>query len=193
MPVHVVSGSGRATIDFKWDGKNVSGAVCGDMDITQEVSGGVKPASYPVAGALVLSASTREILAAPQFPTIKVNLKVEPSKESWSAVEKILEDKEGVCGYVVEKVNILHIVQALIERGFNVRLPTEKIKPMAVPVGIEPSMKVKGKEVELGIKVGELAITEKMIWLGAEIHVELDGPLVPQPAAAAPAAAQHGK
>jgi hypothetical protein len=183
LPVHVVSGSGRATIDFKWDGKNVSGAVCGDMDINQEVSGGVKPASYPVAGTLVLSATTREILAAPQFPTIKVNLKVEPSKESWSAVEKILADKEGVCGYVVEKVNVLKIVEALIAKGFNVRLPTEKIKPMAVPVGIEPSMKVKGQEVELGIKLGQLAITEKMIWLGADIQIELDGPLVPPPAA----------
>jgi hypothetical protein len=188
LPVRVVSGSGRATIDFKWDGKNVSGAVCGDMNINQEVSGGVKPASYPVAGALVLSATTREILAAPQFPTIKVNLKVEPSKESWGAVEKILADKEGVCGYVVEKVNVLKIVEALIAKGFNVRLPTEKIKPMAVPVGIEPSMKVKGKEVELGIKVSELAITDKMIWLGADIQVQLEGPLVPPPAAQ-PAAA----
>ena len=117
LPVRVVSGSGRATIDFKWDGKNFSGAVCGDMEVQQEVTGGVKPASYPVAGALLLSATTREILAAPQFPTIKVNLKVEPSTESWAAVEKILEDKEGVCGYVVEKVNVLRIVQALIERA----------------------------------------------------------------------------
>ncbi len=191
LPVRVVSGSGRATIDYKWDGKNVSGAVCGDMEVQQEVTGGVKPASYPVAGALLLSATTREILAAPQFPTIKVNLKVEPSTESWAAVEKILEDKEGVCGYVVEKVNVLRIVQALIERGFNVRLPTEKIKPVAIPVGIEPSMKVKGQEVELGIKVGQLAITEKMIWLGADIHIDLEGPLGP-PAAAKSAGAVTG-
>jgi hypothetical protein len=86
---------------------------------------------------------------------------------------------------VVEKVNVLKIVEALIAKGFNVRLPTEKIKPMAVPVGIEPSMKVKGQEVELGIKVGELAITEKMIWLGADIQIELDGPIVPASAAGA--------
>ena len=29
--------------------------------------------------------------------------------------------------------------QRLVDKGFNVRLPTEKIKAMAVPVGIEPS------------------------------------------------------
>jgi hypothetical protein len=173
MPVTVASGSGRATINFKWHGKNVSGAVCGDMDITQEVSGGVKPANYPVAGGIVLTATAREILASPRFPLIKVNLKVQPSQASWAAVEKILEDKEGLCGYVVEKVNVLKIVQGLVERGFNVRLPTEKLKPMAVPVGIEPTMQVRGQPVELAIKVAELAITERMIWLGADVRVEM--------------------
>jgi hypothetical protein len=68
LPVRVASGSGRATINFKWDGKNVSGAVCGDMEITQDVSGGVKPADYPVSGGIVLTATTREILASPKFP-----------------------------------------------------------------------------------------------------------------------------
>lgn len=173
MPVTVASGSGNATINFKWDGKNVSGAVCGDMEITQDVSGGVKPASYPVAGSLVLTATAKEILAEPKFPLIKINLKVDPSDESWGAVQKILDDKEGVCGYVVDKVNILKIVEGLINKGFNVRLPTEKIKPMAVPVGIEPSMQVQGRQVDLGIKLGELAITNDMIWLGANVSVDV--------------------
>ena len=43
LPVRVVSGNGDATIDFKWDGKNISGAVCGDMVLTEKVSGAVKP------------------------------------------------------------------------------------------------------------------------------------------------------
>jgi len=181
LPVTVASGSGRATINFNWNGKNVSGAVCGDMNISQEVSGGVKPASYPVSGGLVLTASAHEILASPRFPLIKVNLKVQPSEESWAAVQKILEEKQGLCGYVLEKVNVLKIVQGLIDRGFNVRLPTEKIKPMAVPVGIEPKMKVRGQEVELAIKVGELAITEQMIWLGADVKIALPVPVRPAP------------
>ena len=44
---------------------------------------------------------------------------------------------------------------------------------MAIPVGIEPSMQVKGRQVELGIKVGELAITADMIWLGAHVSVDI--------------------
>jgi hypothetical protein len=186
LPVTVVSGSGRATIHFKWDGKNVSGAVCGDMEVTQEVSGGVKPASYPVAGGLELTATAREILASPRFPLTKIRLIVQPSEESWAAVQKILDEKTGLCGYVVEKVNVLKIVQGLIDRGFNVRLPTEKIRPMAVPVGIEPTMMVRGQPVELAIKVGELAITERMIWLGADVRIEMPVAAKPAPSASAP-------
>ncbi len=187
LPVTVASGSGRATINFKWDGKNVSGAVCGDMEVTQEVSGGVKPADYPVSGGLVLTATAREILASPKFPMIKVNLKVQPSAESWAAVQKILDEQTGMCGYVVEKVNVLKIVQGLIDRGFNVRLPTEKIKPMAIPVGIEPEMQVRGQTIELAIKVGELRVTERMIWLGADIRVAMpEDVAIPGPAPKAP-------
>ena len=173
MPVRVASGSGRATIGFKWDGKNVSGAVCGDLDIQQAVSGSVKPDSYPVSGAITLSAGAQEILAAPKFPVVKVNLKIDPSKESWAAVQKIIDDKEGACGFVLDRVDVLKIVRGIIDRGFNVKLPTEKIKPMAVPVGIEPEMDVRGQKVALGIKVAGLAITEDMIWLGAEVRVDL--------------------
>jgi hypothetical protein len=173
LPVRVASGGGKATIRFKWDGKNVSGAVCGDLDVEQAVTGSVKPDSYPVAGALLLTAGSQQIMAAPKFPQIKVNLKIDPSPESWAAVQKIIDDKEGACGFVLDKVDVLKIVRGLIDRGFNVRLPTEKIKPLAVPVGIEPEMSVRGRPVALGIKVADLAITEDMIWLGADVTVEL--------------------
>jgi hypothetical protein len=169
LPVKVKSGSGDATIDFTWDGKNVSGAVCGDMTIEQKVSGSVKPASYPVSGALLLQADARQILASPRFPVVKVKLQVEPSAESWAAVQKILDGKEGVCGFALDKVNIKGVLEDLVGKGFNVRLPTEKIKPMAVPVGIAPTMIVRGKPLTIGVTLGHLAITEHMIWLGADV------------------------
>jgi hypothetical protein len=171
LPVEVASGSGHATIRFKWDGKGVSDAVCGDMEITREVSGGVKPDRYPMRGSLLLSASAERILVAPRFPPLEVNLKVEPSPESWAAVQAVIDEKEGVCGFVLDKVDILGVVRRLVEKGFNVRLPTEKLKPVAVPVGVEPSMTIRGKPVTLGVKVGGLAITEGMIWLGADVQV----------------------
>jgi hypothetical protein len=169
LPVRIAGGSGNANVDFKWDGKNVSGAVCGDMQVNQDVSGGVKPDAYEVAGALQLTATARRILAAPKFPVVKVNLKVEPSAESWAAVQAILDSKGGACGFVVDKVDIRGVLEGLVGKGFNVRLPTEKVKPMAVPVGIAPSMKVGDKTVRIDVALSHLKITEHMIWLGADV------------------------
>ena len=171
LPVEVASGSGEALIHFEWDGKNVSGAVCGDMEIDEKVAGNVKPSKYPISGALQLTATTHQILASPRLPPVKVNLKVDPSAESWAAVQQILDSKGGVCGFVLDKVNIKGVLEGLLEKGFDVRLPTEKIKPVAIPVGISPTMNVRGKPVTIGVKVGQLAITEHMIWLGADVTV----------------------
>ena len=177
LPVKIASGSGNANINFKWDGKNVSGAVCGDMEVNQDVSGRVKPEAYEVAGALQLTASARQILAAPRFPVVKVNLKVEPSEESWAAVQAILDSKGGACGFVVDKVDIRGVLEGLIGKGFNVRLPTEKVKPMAIPVGIAPTMKVQDKTVRIEVSLSHLKITKHMIWLGADVNVgQADGP-----------------
>ena len=176
LPVRVASGHGTATIDFTWDGKNISGAVCGDMKIKQVVTGSVKPDSYPVSGSLLLTATDRQILAGPKFPVVKVNLKVIPSKESWAAVQKILDDKGGVCGFVLDKVNIPGVLDGLISKGFNVRLPTEKIKAVAVPVGIAPTLTVRGEPLTVAVKVGTLVITEHMIWLGADVALATPPP-----------------
>ena len=134
-----------------------------------KVVDGLRP-RFPQAAAL-LDEAAEDILAEPRFPQTRVNLKVVPSPQSWAAVDGILGGKDGVCGYAVEKVNVRGIVQRLVDKGFNVRLPTEKIKPMAVPVGIEPTMMVRGKAVALSIKLGDLAITQDVIWLGARVSV----------------------
>jgi hypothetical protein len=169
LPVRLASGGGDATIDFEWDGKNISGAVCGDMTITEKVSGGVEPEEYTVRGSLLLTATDTQILASPRFPVIRINLKVEPSTESWARVQKILDDKEGLCGFVLDKVDIRGALEGLVGKGFRVRLPTEKIKPVAVPVGIAPTMTVRGEPVTIAVKLGQLAITPEMIWLGADV------------------------
>jgi hypothetical protein len=190
MPVSVVSGSGRATIHFKWDGKNIAGAVCGDLDITQEVKGGVRPDHYSVSGALVLTATTEQLLAEPVFPRLTVKLKVLPAPESWAAAQKIIDDKRGICGFVLDRVDILGAVRKIIDKGFTVRIPTEKIKPLAVPVGINPSMQVREHTVALGISLSDLAITKSMIWLGSDVTVVVgdaaDATGGEPPAAAAP-------
>lgn len=171
LPISLASGTGHATIRLKWTGRSVAGAVCGDLEITREVGGSVKPDRYPVRGALLLSSTAEAIVMSPRFPTLTINLKVLPSAESWAAVEKVVADQEGVCGFVLGKVDLPQFVRRIVEKGFNVRLPTEKLKPMAVPVGIAPSVSIHGKLLTLGLRVSSLAITENAIWLGANVAI----------------------
>jgi hypothetical protein len=171
LPATVASGTGRATINFKWDGKNVSGAVCGDMDIRQVVSGNVVPDTYTITGSFTLLAKDAMVLMTPHVPPVVVNLRVKASDESWAAVKKILDDKQGVCGFVLDRVDILGVVKNLIDKGFNVKLPTEKLRPMAMPVTVDPEFSVRGRQMALNISLGELAITKHAIWVGADVAV----------------------
>ncbi len=171
MPVTLSKGTGRATIYFTWDGRNIGGAVCGDMTVTQTVSGNVRPTTYPVSGSLVFALTANTIVAKPRLPKMVVNLKVAPSEAAWGAVQKILDDKRGVCGFVLDRVDILGLVKAMIDKGFDARLPTDKLKAVAIPVGLEPTLEVRGAPLALGIRVGDLVITDEMIWLGAHVSM----------------------
>jgi len=171
LPLTVAAGTGTATIDFAWDGRNISDAVCGDMTVRQVVSGTVRPRTYPVSGRLRLTATDTEILAEPRLPPMRLHLNVVPSAAAWQAAQKILDDKTGLCGFVLDRVNVMGAVQRLVDRGFRVRLPVEKLKAVALPVGVEPTMQVRGETVALGIRVGGLAITPHAIWLGAHVSV----------------------
>jgi len=176
MPVGIDSGNWRAAVNFKWDGKNISGAVCGDLDITRGMDGGIWPDRYTLAGAVTLTGSPQRILAEPAFPPTRIRLRVKPSDESWAAAKEIFDDKTGVCGFVLDRVDVMGIVKRLIDRGVIVRIPTEKIRPFALPVGINPSMTVRGEKVAMAVKVSGLAITPQMIWLGAEVAVDIAKP-----------------
>ena len=86
-----------------------------------------------------LLASARQILAEPVFPPLRIKLRVEPSEESWAAAQKVLDDKTGVCGFVLDRANVMETVRRLLDKGFTVRLPTEKIKFVGIlgaPEGI---------------------------------------------------------
>ncbi|MEZ5420276.1 MAG: hypothetical protein R2708_23460 [Vicinamibacterales bacterium] len=111
-------------------------------------------------------------------------------------MQKILDDKKGVCGFVLDRVDVPGVVKRLIDRGFDVRVPTERVKAVALPVGVEPTLVVQGQPVALDIRLDDLAITERMIWLGAEVALSRANPVAGAPSGVAggmTAGALHGK
>lgn len=173
LPVRVASGAGSAAVDFQWDGRNIGSAVCGDMQVREVVTGTVVPATYRLSGTLLLSTTEDAIVVTPRLPSLRVKIRVQPTRASWALVQKLLDDKGGVCGFVLDRVNIRESLEGLFARGFDVRLPIERVKPLTLPVGIAKTMDVRGTAVSMDVTDGGLTITERMIWLGANATLRL--------------------
>lgn len=171
VPVRVLSGSGEAVIDFEWDGRGLSGAVCGDMVVKEKVAGTVAPARYTLRGAVQLTGTRDAIIARPAIPTQRIRVQVSPSRASWATVEELLNSKGGVCGFVLDRVDIAGAINNVLRRGFNVRLPTNRIAPLTLPIGISPSVTMDGQTLVIEVRAVPPAITEHTVWLGADLTV----------------------
>jgi hypothetical protein len=174
LPVTVSEGGGEATVHFVWDGKNVAGATCGDMDVTEEVSGTVIPSTYVVSGSMNLAIRGREIVCTPVFPETKLRIRLKPSQASWDSVNAILAEKRGVCGWVLDKVNVPALLEKIVqEKGFNVKLPVQKIRPFAVPAGVRDSVTVGEKVLTFDTRTKSLRIDPDAIWYSADVALKL--------------------
>lgn len=172
LPVEVVDGSGDATVHLLWKGRRLARAVCGDLDVTERVSGRVIPDRYVLTGTLALDARDAEIVGTPRFPETKVKLRVDPSPETWRRVDALLASQQGLCGWVLERVDVKRILaQQAGEKGFGVKLPLHKIQPFRFPAGLSESVTVRGRPLALAVRTGELRIDEHAVWVGARVQV----------------------
>jgi hypothetical protein len=173
LPVTLSEGHGAATLHFVWDGKHVAGLTCGDLDITQKVSGKVIPTHYRVEGRLDLTNRGNELICTPVFPETKLRIRVKPSQESWTAVNTILAEKRGVCGWVLDKVNIPGLLEGIVQdKGFNVKLPFNRLKPFALPAGVRDSVTVAGKLLTFETRTNTLRLDPDAIWYSATVDVK---------------------
>jgi hypothetical protein len=173
LPVEVHEGDGDATVHFTWYGKNVSGMTCGDLDVTQDVTGSLIPAEYVLVGSMKLAISGNRVVCTPVFPETRIRLRLEPSKESWEAVNAILAEKHGVCGWVLDKVDVPGMLEGkLKENGFNVRLPVHKIRPFALPAGVRDTVQVGNRVLAFTTRTNTLRIDADAIWYSADVELK---------------------
>jgi hypothetical protein len=173
LPVDVSEGSGGAKIHFVWDGKNVAGMTCGDLDITRVVTGEVVPASYSVSGALDLAIRDRRLVGVPTFPETRLLIRVRPTQAAWDTVQAILDEKRGVCGWVLDKVDVPGILKRVVEeKGFNVKLPLQKIKPFVVPSGVQDSVRIGERMLAVDAQTTTFRVDPQTIWYGARVKLK---------------------
>lgn len=177
LPVDVVEGTGEASVHVRWKGRNVAGAVCGDLDLRERVSGSVIRATYPLAGTLRFSAQGAEILAKPRFPETKLQLRVAPSPKTWARIDAIVASQTGLCKWVLEQVDVKKLLaKQFQEKGFGVKLPLHKIQPFRFPAGLSESVTVRGRPLALDVQAETVRIDHTAVWLGARVGVKTGAP-----------------
>jgi hypothetical protein len=174
LPVRLVSGEGNADVRLQWNSKGLAAnLVCGDVDVTKAVTGGVIPQDYRLAGAFKIAAAGSAVTLSPDFPEeLQVRLFVDPSAQAWQAVQEVIDAQAAGCGATLEKIDIKAILGKLVGRGFNVKIPQKLIKPVRLPAGIKQSLEIQGLKLALQVKPTGLLVAGDRLWYGADIALE---------------------
>jgi hypothetical protein len=187
LPVHLAEGRARGNVRFRWDGQGLAGAVCGDLDVSPDVSSRLRPATYTVKGDFLLSARGDTVVADPDFPPIVIDVRLDPGPATWKVladtVQDVKDDKNGVCRMAIQKIDVQGIVRKIIDKGFNVKLPRKLFRPIALPAAVEQSVEFQGKVVSLNARPIGLRVTPKVLWYGVAFGTEVQGAVSPSPPA----------
>lgn len=177
LPVSLAEGHGRARLRLRWDSKaRAASVVCGDVDVTKEVTGKVIPADYRLSGSFEVTARGEAIVLEPRFPDLAVRVFVDPTDQAWNAVEEVVRERGAGCEIALEKVDIREKLGQVLGKGFSIKIPRKLLKPIRLPAGVRQSLDVQGLRVMLRVKPTALLVAEERLWYGADLSLEVPAP-----------------
>jgi hypothetical protein len=170
LPVRLAEGGGHATLRLQWDSKGMAAnSVCGDVDTTRGITGGVVPTDYQVEGAFLIATRGESVTLTPSFPDLAVRIFVDPSEQAWGVVDDVIRERSAGCEIALEKVDIKALLGRIVDKGFNVKIPQKILKPMRLPAGVKSSLKIQGMKLPLSVKFTGVLIAPERIWYGADL------------------------
>ena len=170
LPVRVARGEGHATLSFRWNSKGVAGALCGDFRARIPVRGTVVPHTYPVKGSFGLEMSAETLVAVPSFPDLKVNLKIEPARETWEALDRVLRERSFQCRAAIKKADVPGLVRRLLDKGFNVRVPPKLFRPLRLPALLQTELALGGTTYAVRVTPREVKVAPRVVWYAADLE-----------------------
>jgi hypothetical protein len=177
LPVELAEGKGEAELRFQWDSKGLAAnMVCGDVDVTRKVSGGVVPQQYELKGRFGITASGNLIVLRPHFPDLAVRIFVDPSEQAWGVVDGVVQERAKGCEMALTKVDVKEKLGGILGRGFNVKIPQKILKPVRLPAGVSQSLEVQGVRLALDVKPTGLLVAADRLWYGADVSLSAQRP-----------------
>jgi hypothetical protein len=169
IPVRVAGGTGIAHIKADWESRGLAGPVCGDMSVERDVTGQVRARTYTARGRIVLTAVDGAVLADPDFPGLAIRLFIDPSERSVAALDSLLASRGGLCGFAIDKSNASERIQALVGRGFNVKIPQRFFRPIRLPISVETAVPLADRQLALQVTPRELTVQPSTVWIAADV------------------------
>jgi len=177
LPVAVAEGQGRARLRFKWDGRGMAGAVCGDVDVTHEVSASVAPRTHTLDGSLRLRVDGSALVATPEFADVELMLPIEPSAETWRFVEDLIERRGALCRAALRKADVPAKIRSVLARGVRVTLPGRLLeRPLRLPVAVERSLALSGRAMRIDARPSDVILTPARLWYGVAVELRREEP-----------------
>lgn len=178
LPVSVEDGEGRARLRFKWDGRGVAGAVCGDLDVTREVTATVPRRTYTLEGGLRLSVQGTALVAQPEFGDVPLRVPIEPSPAAWRVVDDVIASRSAPCRAALARVDVHGKIRGLLDRGIRVTVPRRIFeRPLRLPLAVERSVSVGDRELRLEARPMDVSVGPARLWYGVQVEVGETGPL----------------
>jgi hypothetical protein len=170
--VHLSRGEVRADLRLRWDSRGIAGAVCPDFEARLAVTGGVVPRAYTLTGRLEGGVDEAKLTAIPSFPDLQVNLQIEPSRESWKALDRLLDRRGLRCRAALKLVDVPGQIRRALAAGFDVRIPPTIVKPLTFPAGLQRELTREGRHTRLRVLPRQLVVTPKLVWYSADVETE---------------------
>jgi hypothetical protein len=174
VPVATTQGRGRVRVKLAWQSKGLADVVCGDVDATRDLDGRILPAVYPMSGSLDVVADGGRLLLRPRLAQVAIRIRVEATAQAWRAFDELLAQQGALCRGALEKANVKQKLAAVLERGFEVKLPLELLQDITLPVSVQQSLDLEDGSFMLEVTPAEVVMTPQAIWYGTNVTIERD-------------------
>lgn len=178
LPVVVADGAGRARLRFKWDGRGMAGAVCGDLEVTRELAASVPRRTHTLEGSirLALDGDGTGLVARPELGDVELRLPIEPSAEAWRFVDEVIAGRGALCRAALGRVDVPAKLRALLARGIRVKIPRRVLeRELRVPVAVAREVSVPGGSLRLLVRPNDLVLAPDRLWYGANVELAARG------------------
>jgi hypothetical protein len=174
VPVRIDEGHGQAALHFSWDSRGLANVVCRDFEVRDNVAGAVVKESHDLEGVVTLEAEGDDLRLVPRFER-RQRIHVTPSADSWATIERALEGQDRLfrCGLALKPDAVLARLQAVVGKGFVVKLPESLFRPVGLPKVFLTTLHVADREVEVSAIESTLVTDPQRAMLSLRLRVTL--------------------